>query len=87
MNARGDFFLIFKHGLIVERQDVIVEELVGADGPKKVPVVEQLVVHLVEALQIAQLPGGPLAVLRRSVPEKHTKSKVKAKVRVKVRVY
>ena len=43
---------------------MIVEELVGVDRPEKIPVVEQVVVDLVEALHVAELTGGPLAVLR-----------------------
>lgn len=49
---------------------MVVEQFVHVDGPKKVPVVEQFVVHLKEALHVAQLAGSPFTVLQLRHDEK-----------------
>lgn len=42
---------------------MVVEQFVHVDGPKKVPVVEQFVVYLKQALHVTELACRPLAVL------------------------
>ena len=45
------------------RNHVIVEVLVDADGPEKVPMVEQRVADAVKALEVTQLTRQPIDVL------------------------
>lgn len=42
---------------------MIIKQLVDVDGPKKVPMVKQIVVDLIKALDISQLASSPFAVL------------------------
>jgi hypothetical protein len=43
---------------------MVVEQFVHVDGPKKVPVVEQFVVDLKQALHVAELTCCPFTVLQ-----------------------
>ena len=43
---------------------MVVEQFVHVDGPKKVPMVEQFVVYLKQALYVTELTGRPFTVLQ-----------------------
>ncbi len=43
---------------------MIIKQLVHVDGPKKVPMIKQIVVHLEKALDVTQLAGRPFTVLQ-----------------------